>query len=64
MKSENYPQVLKKLGKDGIAKLTQAILTIDNPEILAGISRAKMVPAKNSDYDSIAQVAKDLDMLR
>jgi phosphonate transport system substrate-binding protein len=39
-------------------KLAEAILAIDEPVVLAYFARSKFIPAKNSDYAPIEEVAK------
>jgi phosphonate transport system substrate-binding protein len=44
-------------------KLTAALLAIDNPAILQQFARTKFIPAKNSDYAPIEEVAKVTGLL-
>ncbi|MFL6975449.1 MAG: putative selenate ABC transporter substrate-binding protein [Xanthobacteraceae bacterium] len=44
-------------------KLGAALLAIDNPAILAQFARSKFIPAKNSDYAPIEEVAKVSNLL-
>ncbi|MFL5092655.1 MAG: putative selenate ABC transporter substrate-binding protein [Xanthobacteraceae bacterium] len=44
-------------------KLRAALLAIDNPAILAQFARSKFIPAKNSDYAPIEEVAKVSNLL-
>ena len=44
-------------------KLATAILAIDDPVVLAYFARSKFIPAKNSDYAPIEEVAKTTGLL-
>ncbi|MFL4984028.1 MAG: putative selenate ABC transporter substrate-binding protein [Xanthobacteraceae bacterium] len=44
-------------------KLRAALLAIDDPAILAQFARSKFIPAKNSDYAPIEEVAKVSNLL-
>jgi phosphonate transport system substrate-binding protein len=44
-------------------KLRAALLAIDDPAILAQFARSKFIPAKNSDYAPIEEVAKISNLL-
>jgi len=44
-------------------KLTAALLAIDDPKILGEFGRSKFIPAKNSDYAPIEEVAKSANLL-
>jgi len=44
-------------------KLRAALLAIDDPAILGPFARSKFIPAKNSDYDPIEEVAKNANLL-
>jgi phosphonate transport system substrate-binding protein len=44
-------------------KLTAAILAIDDPAILTQFARSKFIPAKNSDYVPIEEVARITNLL-
>lgn len=45
------------------AKLTAALLAIDDPAILGQFARSKFIPAKNSDYGPIEEVGKVTNLL-
>jgi phosphonate transport system substrate-binding protein len=45
------------------AKLTAAILAIDDKDILTSFERSKFIPAKNEDYKPIEDVAKASNLL-
>ncbi|NJM34297.1 MAG: putative selenate ABC transporter substrate-binding protein [Rhodomicrobium sp.] len=45
------------------AKLTEAILALDDKEILGFFERSKFIPAKNGDYKPIEDVAKASNLL-
>jgi phosphonate transport system substrate-binding protein len=44
-------------------KLRAALLAIDDPAILGPFARSKFIPAKNSDYDPIEEIAKIANLL-
>jgi phosphonate transport system substrate-binding protein len=45
------------------AKLTAALLAIDDPAILAQFARSKFIPAKNADYGPIEETGKATGLL-
>jgi phosphonate transport system substrate-binding protein len=53
----------KKFGVGFQAKLTATLLAIDDREILDQFARSKFIPAKNSDYLPIEEVAKAVNLL-
>lgn len=44
-------------------KLRAALVAVDDPAILTPFARSKFIPAKNTDYDPIEDVAKVTDLL-
>lgn len=44
-------------------RVRQALLSIDDPALLAAFPRQSFVPAKNSDYQPIYQTAKDIGLM-
>lgn len=44
-------------------KLRKTLLSIDDPQILALFARSKFIPAKNSDYKDIEEVAKSAKLV-
>ena len=59
-----HPDLEKKFGEGFIDKLQNVLTSIEDPKILAAFSRAKMIPAKNEEFDGIVQTAKALKLLR
>jgi len=55
---------LEKIESGMTKKLQDALLAIDDPALLSAFPREAMIPAKNSDFDGIVKVAKDLGFLR
>lgn len=53
----------KTFGEGFRAKLTAAILAIDDRAILDQFARSKFIPAKNADYMPIEEVAKAVNLL-
>jgi phosphonate transport system substrate-binding protein len=50
-------------GKGFTEKLTQVILAIKDPDILASFPRKGFIPAKNDDYNGLQDVAKSIGLL-
>ncbi len=55
--------VEQRFGKRFIERVTDALLTMDDPDLLKSFPRQKFVPATNADYDSVKQVAKAIKLL-
>lgn len=55
---------LEKFGEGFIDKLQAALVECTDKEVLKAFNRDKLIPAKNSDFDGIVEVAKQLEMLR
>ena len=45
-------------------KITQALLTMKEPELLAAFPRSSFIPASNSDYQGIADTARDIGLIK
>jgi phosphonate transport system substrate-binding protein len=58
------PDLDAKYGAGFTNGLTQALLDIRDPKLLAALPRERLVRTSNSEYDAIADVARQLDMLR
>jgi phosphonate transport system substrate-binding protein len=58
------PDLDAKYGSGFTARLTKALLAIDDPALLAALPRQRLVPASNDDYGAITDIARQLDMLR
>ena len=58
-----HPVLEERYGKDFIEKLRRA-LTEMSGELLEAFSRSALIPAKNEDFAAIADVAKQLNLLR
>lgn len=50
-------------GKGFTDRLTQALLSMQDPALLAAFPRKSMIPAKNEDYQSIYDVGKSIGLL-
>jgi phosphonate transport system substrate-binding protein len=59
-----HPRLEADFGKGFTKKLQDALVGIEDKSILAAMLRDKMIPAKNEDFEGIAKVAKELNMLR
>ena len=44
-------------------RVTQALLEMDDPDLLASFPRSKFIPASNSDYQPILDVAKEIKLI-
>ncbi|RMH22361.1 MAG: putative selenate ABC transporter substrate-binding protein [Acidobacteria bacterium] len=58
------PDVDAEFGDGFTARLTEALLAIDDPTLLAALPRNRLIPARNEDYEGIRQVAEELGMIR
>lgn len=55
--------VEQKFGKGFIARVTQALLGIEEAKLLAAFPRKKFVPASNKDYDPILRVGRSIGLM-
>lgn len=53
----------KTFGKGFKAKVQQALLNMDNPDLLAAFPRTKFIKAENSDYQQILDVAQEIGLI-
>lgn len=53
-----------RFGEGFTGKLQQALLTLDDPAILAAFPRSGFIKAENEDFEAIEQVAQSLGLLR
>ncbi len=58
-----HPDLEKVFGAGFVDKLQKALTDIDQPELLKALTRSKIIPAKNEDFQGIADVAKELGLL-
>jgi phosphonate transport system substrate-binding protein len=58
------PDLDAKLGEGFTARLQRALISIEDPSLLAALPREKLIPASNDEYDGIRDVARELGMLR
>ena len=59
-----HPALETTFGAGFTDKLQQALLGIDDKALLDALPRAKLIAARNEEFDGIAAVARDLGMLR
>ena len=59
-----HPDLEKRFGVGFIDRVQQALVGIEDPELLQALLRDRLIPAENSEFDGIARVAKDLNMIR
>ncbi|MDB4288200.1 putative selenate ABC transporter substrate-binding protein [Akkermansiaceae bacterium] len=53
-----HPALEKQFGEGFTAKLQDAIVACEDPEVLEALRRKKMIKVKSSDFDNIAEVMK------
>ncbi len=53
----------RKFGPEFVARVRDALLAIDDPELLAAFPRSRFIPATNSDYEPIVRVGKDIGLI-
>ena len=59
-----HPQLETVYGAGFTNRLQQTLVGITDPSLLAALPRERLIPAKNEDYEQIAQVARELGMVR
>jgi len=59
-----HPDLEKKFGAGFTKRLQNALLAINDPQLLAALPRAKLIAARDEDYERIREVATQLGMLR
>jgi phosphonate transport system substrate-binding protein len=59
-----HPSLDQRFGAGFTDRLQDALVAIDDPELLAAVDRAEgLIPASNEDFLSIAELARDLGFL-
>lgn len=53
----------ERFGDGFTEQVRQALLAMDDPELLESFPRSGFIPVDNADYDTIRQLARDLDLL-
>ncbi|QJQ95965.1 MULTISPECIES: putative selenate ABC transporter substrate-binding protein [Halomonadaceae] len=53
----------ERFGEGFTERLQQALLDMDDPELLASFPRSGFIPASNDDFSMILDVARELDLL-
>ena len=59
-----HPMLDEMFGAGFMDKLQATLLDMNDPQLLSAFPRKKMIPAKNSDFDGIVDVAKQLGFLK
>ncbi|MBK9383324.1 MAG: putative selenate ABC transporter substrate-binding protein [Planctomycetes bacterium] len=59
-----HPELETRFGAGFTAKLTAALLEMDEPALLAAFPRRRLVAAQNSDFEPLRSIARDLGLLR
>ena len=55
--------VNRKFGPEFIAKVRDALLAIDDPDLLQAFPRSRFIPATKDDYEPIVRVGKDIGLI-
>jgi phosphonate transport system substrate-binding protein len=59
-----HPDIDRLFGEGTIARLADAMISMNDPALLAAFDRKELIPASNEDFEGIRQVALKLEMLR
>ncbi len=59
-----HPSLDKTFGEGFVDKLQQALVECDDEKALGAINRKSIIKAKNSDFDGIVKVAKELGFIK
>jgi phosphonate transport system substrate-binding protein len=59
-----HPDLDTVFGAGFTDRLQQALISIDDPQLLTALPRNRLIPATNEEFEGIRRVAEDLDMLR
>ena len=59
-----HPELDELFGAGFVDRVQQALVSIEDPNLLAALPRERLIPAANEDYEGIRQVAEQLEMLR
>ncbi|WP_346795922.1 putative selenate ABC transporter substrate-binding protein [Halomonas sp. Bachu 37] len=55
--------VEERFGEGFTERLREALLAMDDPELLDSFPRSGFIPAENADYEQIVTIARELDLL-
>ena len=50
-------------GEGFTAKVQQALLDMDSPELLDSFPRSRFIPASNADFEPVKKVAKSIGLI-
>ena len=59
-----HPDLERLFGEGFTARVQQAFLAMEDPDLLAAFGRSRMIETENSDFDGIRKVARKLGFLR
>jgi phosphonate transport system substrate-binding protein len=59
-----HPDLDKQFGAGFIDRLQAALVAVEDPKLLSAFPRNRLIPAKNEDYASTEQVARELGFLK
>ena len=58
-----HPELDQMYGEGFIDKIQEALIEISDDQLLKALTRSKIIPAKNEDFQGIADIAKELGLL-
>ena len=58
-----HPELDQIYGEGFIDKIQEALIEISDPQLLKALTRSKIIPAKNENFQGIADIAKELGFL-
>ncbi|NRB44568.1 MAG: putative selenate ABC transporter substrate-binding protein [Verrucomicrobiales bacterium] len=58
-----HPELDQIYGEGFIDKIQEALIEISDPQLLKALTRSKIIPAKNENFQGIADIAKELGLL-
>ena len=59
-----HPELETMFGAGFTDRLRDALIGIDDKDLLSAFARSSLIPAKNEDFDAIEKTARDLGLLR
>ncbi len=59
-----HPELETRFGSGFTGRLQAALVSIDDPTLLAALPRERLIPATNEEFEGIRQVALELGMIR
>ena len=59
-----HPDIERLFGAGTTARLASTLMEMDDPALLAAFARSRLIAADDSEFEGIAQVARELGLLR